>query len=346
MAGSEYYDHTSYPSTGASGSSSAMRAELELIESGFGKLPALAGNGGKVVTVNAGGTALEATEDMPAIGVAAGNVVQVDQAITAWTRSATTTLGTTLNGTLSATGTTITAFNGIAGVTYHCRALGTGQITHHATDLIITQTGASITTAAGDTFDVEMITATTCRIKNYLTASGVPLSLSSSLPIIGTTLSITGGQIAFPATQNPSANANTLDDYEEGSWTVTLYDAGTGGNASPTTTTGYYTKIGNMVTCHFTSLNNIDTTGMTGANLLYISLPFAAAASRPAAGAITLESFTYPTSRVEATPVVSGGATRAFIRATASAQTVANFSVASISTGVSDIDMFSITYQV
>ena len=27
------------------------------------------------------------------------------------------------------------------------------------------------------------------------------------------------GQLAFPATQNPSANANTLDDYEEGTWT-------------------------------------------------------------------------------------------------------------------------------
>jgi hypothetical protein len=39
--------------------------------------------------------------------------------------------------------------------------------------LIITQTGASIAaTATGDTFDVEMITSTTCRIKNYQLASG------------------------------------------------------------------------------------------------------------------------------------------------------------------------------
>jgi len=60
MAGSEYYDHTTYPSTGAPGSSSALRAELELIEAGFGKGPALSGNGGKAVLVNAGGTALEA----------------------------------------------------------------------------------------------------------------------------------------------------------------------------------------------------------------------------------------------------------------------------------------------
>lgn len=60
MAGSEYYDHTTFPSQGAVGSSAAMRSELENVESGFGKLPALAGNGSKVVAVNSAGTALEA----------------------------------------------------------------------------------------------------------------------------------------------------------------------------------------------------------------------------------------------------------------------------------------------
>jgi len=59
-AGAEYYDHTTYPSQGSAGSSAAMRAELDLIEAGFGKLPTLAGNGGKVTAVNSGGTAIEA----------------------------------------------------------------------------------------------------------------------------------------------------------------------------------------------------------------------------------------------------------------------------------------------
>ena len=58
MSGSEYYNHTTYPSTGASGSSASMRAELELIESGFGKLPDLSGNASKLVMVNSGATAL------------------------------------------------------------------------------------------------------------------------------------------------------------------------------------------------------------------------------------------------------------------------------------------------
>jgi len=59
-AGAEYYDHTTYPSQGSAGSSAAMRAELDLIEAGFGKLPTLTGNGGKITAINAGGTAIEA----------------------------------------------------------------------------------------------------------------------------------------------------------------------------------------------------------------------------------------------------------------------------------------------
>jgi len=52
------------------------------------------------------------------------------------------------------------------------------------------------------------------------------------------------GQIVFPATQNASANANTLDDYEEGTWTPTL-----GGFSSVTYDyrEGSYIKIGRMV---------------------------------------------------------------------------------------------------
>lgn len=67
MSGAEYYNHSSFPSTGSSGSSSSMRAELELVEAGFGKLPDLSGNGGKIVAVNSGGTALEAVA-LSAIG--------------------------------------------------------------------------------------------------------------------------------------------------------------------------------------------------------------------------------------------------------------------------------------
>ena len=59
------------------------------------------------------------------------------------------------------------------------------------------------------------------------------------------TINLTSGQIAFPATAVPSADANTLDDYEEGTWTpgvgsLTVVGAFTSG--------GTYTKIGRKVT--------------------------------------------------------------------------------------------------
>jgi hypothetical protein len=105
------------------------------------------------------------------IGVTAGDLVQVNQALTATTRADPTVLGTSLNHTLSDTGVKIQAFNGVAGVTYHCRTLGTGTLAYVA-GVIETPGSASISTATDDTFDVEMITATTCRIKNYHKGNG------------------------------------------------------------------------------------------------------------------------------------------------------------------------------
>ncbi len=65
----QYYDHSTYPAPNASGSSAQMRAELELIEAGFAKLPTLAGNGGKLVRVNILGTAMEAVSDLGGITI-------------------------------------------------------------------------------------------------------------------------------------------------------------------------------------------------------------------------------------------------------------------------------------
>lgn len=64
MAG-EYYDHTTYPASGAAGSSAAMRAELEAIQAGFDKLPALSGNANEVVVVNGSGAALTSLATLP-----------------------------------------------------------------------------------------------------------------------------------------------------------------------------------------------------------------------------------------------------------------------------------------
>ena len=60
MPANEYYDPTGVPADHGDKLSADMRNEFNLVEAGFDKIPALAGNGGKIIRVNAGETALEA----------------------------------------------------------------------------------------------------------------------------------------------------------------------------------------------------------------------------------------------------------------------------------------------
>lgn len=85
-----------------------------------------------------------------------------------------------------------------------------------------------------------------------------------------------GNGIDFSATSG-TGTSKLLDDYEEGAFTPVVSDAASGGNTATGTFNGYYTKIGDLVTCVI-SLVNIDTTGMTAGNDLHIQgLPFVAA---------------------------------------------------------------------
>ena len=71
-----------------------------------------------------------------------------------------------------------------------------------------------------------------------------------------------------------TAAANKLDDYEEGTWTLTITTSGTGESVSIGSTTGTYTKIGRQVTATiYTSGVNVSAAG-SGAVLLG-GLPFA-----------------------------------------------------------------------
>jgi hypothetical protein len=75
-------------------------------------------------------------------------------------------------------------------------------------------------------------------------------SQTLTTPIIATTMGVggatpsgSGSGITFPAVQSASSDANTLDDYEEGTWTPAL----TGATFS-TTSSGTYVKVGQVVT--------------------------------------------------------------------------------------------------
>ena len=55
------------------------------------------------------------------------------------------------------------------------------------------------------------------------------------------------GSIKFPGTQGASSDANSLDDYEEGTWTPSLSGASSHPTNSFDSRGGFYTKIGNRV---------------------------------------------------------------------------------------------------
>jgi hypothetical protein len=77
------------------------------------------------------------------------------------------------------------------------------------------------------------------------------------------------GGITFPATQVASANANTLDDYEEGTFTPTF----SGSSSNPTITGsvfGSYVKIGRMVSVHI----QWQMTYTGGSGVMSFALPF------------------------------------------------------------------------
>jgi hypothetical protein len=68
----------------------------------------------------------------------------------------------------------------------------------------------------------------------------------------GTTTYESGVGIIFPATQVASSNANSLDDYEEGTWTPTMSRYSSVPSVSYTSNRiGTYVKIGRMVYCFF-----------------------------------------------------------------------------------------------
>ena len=83
------------------------------------------------------------------------------------------------------------------------------------------------------------------------------------------------GGVVF-GTTGGSVSSKTLDDYEEGTWTPEIYyqNATDQGNATNTTQTGYYTKIGRLVTLDFRLIWNI-TGSPVNDNIGVKNLPFA-----------------------------------------------------------------------
>jgi hypothetical protein len=86
---------------------------------------------------------------------------------------------------------------------------------------------------------------------SFWTSDTERMRINAGAPILclaGGNTSATGTGIAFPATQSASSDANTLDDYEEGTWAPTLrFNSGQSGNFTFSQNLATYIKIGRLV---------------------------------------------------------------------------------------------------
>jgi hypothetical protein len=163
-----------------------------------------------------------------------------------------------LNGTLGATTPNTGAFTTLSATGNGTIATLTG--TGATSYLKMTNTGQ--TSANG--FQVQTVNEDVY-VVNYSTAGNIFFSTNGSsnndmainaaggvqhintISVGNATPSTSGAGITFPATQSASTDANTLDDYEEGTWTPSW--SVTGGTWTSSSYVATYTKTGRQVTC-------------------------------------------------------------------------------------------------
>jgi hypothetical protein len=129
---------------------------------------------------------------------------------------------------------------------------------------------------------------------------------SGTVVVTGTTPTLNG--ITFPATQVPSADANTLDDYEEGTWTpVVSADSSVPTGVTYSSRSGFYRKVGQLVTVTLRVVVNNYGTGGSGAFQMS-GLPFTCLAIgfNIPCGGFYMDNPTMPSGRTWAVPQAIG----------------------------------------
>lgn len=145
---------------------------------------------------------------------------------------------------------------------------------------------APIVSSGGTTPAISITPATTGAAGSMSAAD--KMAIDSLAPTASPTfaeINLTQGHVVFPATQVPSANANTLDDYEEGTWTPTLTCSTPGDlNVVYSVRAAIYTKVGRLVTASFVIQTSTFTRTTAAGGLLISGFPFAMSGITSVAG--------------------------------------------------------------
>ena len=108
----------------------------------------------------------------------------------------------------------------------------------------------------------------------FSTSNTERMRVLGSAPILclsGGSTTATGTGIAFPATQSASSDANTLDDYEEGTFTPVLVPSS--GAVTTQSGSGTYVKVGRLVTLYYRV--TLTTVGTAAGTMTMTNFPFA-----------------------------------------------------------------------
>lgn len=132
-------------------------------------------------------------------------------------------------------------------------------------------------------------------------------SFATTIGVGGATASSSGAGISFPATQSASSDANTLDDYEEGTWTPVVVGGTTAGTGTYSLQIGRYTKIGNTVRIYFAVAWSAHTgTGKT----IVTGFPFSSNAGNQTPFAVFTYGETFTANNVANGGIMSNGVTQ------------------------------------
>ena len=116
------------------------------------------------------------------------------------------------------------------------------------------------------------------------------LKAVATIAVGNATPSTSGAGITFPATQSASSDANTLDDYEEGTFTPTLEGGTTAGTTTYLNQEGTYTKVGRQVSVSI----YINASAATGTGTIRIGgLPFSSVSGFYGAATVMVHSYNW-----------------------------------------------------